>query len=253
MSDQTPGPDGIQTILFDLDGTLRHSRPSYNDEALDMAIRLGAQDGAERRHRALRWVHYYWANSPEVQRDFKAFQKYDAFMSNYVRRFLLAFDCPETQAAALAPQIAQHLAENHAAEDWVEPSTPDALAALQVAGYRLGVVSNRHKPYHEQLETLGLLRFFEFTLAAGEVNSWKPDGVIFAEALARADSRAAHTLYVGDNYYADVVGARNAGLHAVLLDPNGLFPDADCPVITSLEALNNLEELLDLKPGVTTL
>jgi len=38
-------------------------------------------------------------------------------------------------------------------------------------------------------------------------------------------SRAAH---VGDFYHIDVVGARAAGLHAVLLDPAGLYSDADC-------------------------
>ena len=229
--------DNIRAILFDLDGTLRHSRPSYNDAALDIAIELGARDGAERRRRALRWVHYYWANSPEVQGDFEAFQEHDAFMTNYVRRFLVAFDCSDDRAADLASRIFQHMAATHAPEHWVEPVTPDVLATLRAEGYTLGVVSNRHKPYHELLETLGLREYFEFTLAAGEVNSWKPDGGIFEEALARADSRGPCTLYIGDNYYADVVGARDAGLRPVLLDLDGLFPDADCPVIASLGEL----------------
>jgi FMN phosphatase YigB (HAD superfamily) len=41
------------------------------------------------------------------------------------------------------------------------------------------------------------------------------------------------TLYIGDNYFADVVGARRAGLRPVLYDPKGLFHEPGCPVIAS--------------------
>jgi FMN phosphatase YigB (HAD superfamily) len=42
---------------------------------------------------------------------------------------------------------------------------------------------------------------------------------------------------VGDNYFADVVGARRAGLQPVLYDPRALYPEADCPIITSFDQL----------------
>jgi FMN phosphatase YigB (HAD superfamily) len=48
---------------------------------------------------------------------------------------------------------------------------------------------------------------------------------------------------VGDNYWADVVGARRAGVTPVLLDPQGLFPEADCLV------LDELDDLLAWLPG----
>jgi FMN phosphatase YigB (HAD superfamily) len=55
--------------------------------------------------------------------------------------------------------------------------------------------------------------------------------VIFNQALELLGSQPAQTLYVGDNYYADVIGARAAGLTPVLIDPNAIFPEADCAVI----------------------
>ena len=45
------------------------------------------------------------------------------------------------------------------------------------------------------------------------------------------------TLYIGDNYFADVVGARNAGLAPLLYDPRGIFPEADCARMTSFTEL----------------
>jgi ribonucleotide monophosphatase NagD (HAD superfamily) len=47
---------------------------------------------------------------------------------------------------------------------------------------------------------------------------------------------------VGDNYYADVVGARQAGLEPVLLDVNGLFAEPDCLVIQAHSQLFALLE-----------
>jgi FMN phosphatase YigB (HAD superfamily) len=41
-------------------------------------------------------------------------------------------------------------------------------------------------------------------------------------------------VYIGDNYFADVVGARNAGIEPILIDPVNLFPEANCTVIGSL-------------------
>jgi FMN phosphatase YigB (HAD superfamily) len=45
---------------------------------------------------------------------------------------------------------------------------------------------------------------------------------------------------VGDNYYADVIGAQRAGLPAVLVDAEDIFPEADCSVINEIGQLTGL-------------
>jgi FMN phosphatase YigB (HAD superfamily) len=47
-------------------------------------------------------------------------------------------------------------------------------------------------------------------------------------------------MYVGDNYYADVVGARAAGLRPILYDPLGIFPEPDCESIRSFDELKSI-------------
>lgn len=49
-------------------------------------------------------------------------------------------------------------------------------------------------------------------------------------------------MHVGDGYELDVVGARSAGMRAVLLNRSGKLPSGDCETIKSLLALL---ELLD--------
>ena len=49
--------NGIQAVLFDLDGTLRHSRPSYNHATFDLAAEFGVEGSDDTRRDALRWAH----------------------------------------------------------------------------------------------------------------------------------------------------------------------------------------------------
>lgn len=234
-------PNGIKSILFDLDGTLRHHLPSGGEVFTNYAIALGLPIDTEDRTRAARWEHYYFANSHEIKADSKKFnsQKFenDSFWVNFGRRRLIAMGCSPMRAAELAPQFSAHMAEHYKPEVHVPEEARVLLANLKDAGYILGVVSNRDKPFGEQLEEMGLRGYFHFMLAGGEVNSFKPDRAIFEEAVKRAGTSVLETMYVGDNYFADVVGSRRAGLRPVLYDPIRLFSEAECAVITAFDQL----------------
>ena len=57
-------------------------------------------------------------------------------------------------------------------------------------------------------------------------------------ALARAGTEASETVYVGDQYQIDVVGARRVGITPVLIDRDDISPQvSDCPRIRSLAEL----------------
>jgi putative hydrolase of the HAD superfamily len=51
---------------------------------------------------------------------------------------------------------------------------------------------------------------------------------------------AERTAYVGDIYRVDVLGARAAGLRAVLLDPHGVHMEKPCERVASLGELPSL-------------
>jgi putative hydrolase of the HAD superfamily len=81
-------------------------------------------------------------------------------------------------------------------------------------------------------------------MAGGEVDSYKPEPGIFEHALQRGNVTAQETIYIGDNYFADVVGARRAGLRPVLYDPQGVFPGADCTTIKSFDELKSILKVI---------
>jgi HAD superfamily hydrolase (TIGR01509 family) len=119
----------------------------------------------------------------------------------------------------------------------VMPGVPQALGRLQRQGLTLAVVSNSDGTCAKSLAEAGLLRYMNFVIDSAEVGVEKPDPRIFEIAVARGGADPRRTLYVGDLYHADVVGARGAGLHALLLDPHGDWPPLDCDRAPDLSAV----------------
>lgn len=225
----------IKAIFFDLDGTLRFNNPSGRELFADEAARLGVVTTPEDRLRATRWEHYYFATSPEIKLDVEAFPESKAFWVNYSRRLLRTLGATDEQAERMAPVLEAYMEQHNVRdrEDLLMPGVCETLQVLKEMGIILAVVSNRGEPYGEYLVQLGLADYFHFSVCAGEVKSWKPDRIIFDHALKIAGVQAEETIYVGDNYYADVLGARNAGLQPVLIDADGIFEEPGCPVVCS--------------------
>ncbi len=119
------------------------------------------------------------------------------------------------------------------------PEATDVLVELRKRGYRLGVVSNWDSRLLLLCRGLGLAAHVDFILASAATGMEKPDRRIFEVALSRARVSPERAVHVGDDYRADVLGARGAGIDAILIDRDGLAP---MPVST----IHSLRELLDL-------
>ena len=73
-----------------------------------------------------------------------------------------------------------------------------------------------------------------FVIDSAVVGVEKPDPRIFELAVRQAGVAAHEAAYVGDLYSVDVLGARAAGLHPILLDPRGFWGPRDCIVARDL-------------------
>lgn len=119
------------------------------------------------------------------------------------------------------------------------PEAVRILKDLRRAGYRLGVISNASHALPETLRKVGLAGFFDTVTYSFDVGAEKPDVRIFRRAVAQASAKEERCVHVGDSFEADYLGARRAGLHAILLQRHGEPPNP-CPLIRSLEDLRDL-------------
>jgi putative hydrolase of the HAD superfamily len=156
---------------------------------------------------------------------------------SYFATMLAALGVPEPD---VLPALAVLEADNRAKSLWrvVEPGTADVLAELRRRGLTLAVISNSDGRIAADLDAAGLGAHFAFVLDSSVVGIEKPDVRIFEMALARLAIPPADAAYVGDVYAIDVLGARRAGIEAVLMDPLARY-DAprDCPRIRNLADL----------------
>jgi putative hydrolase of the HAD superfamily len=119
----------------------------------------------------------------------------------------------------------------------VPADVPGTLAHLQALGFGLAVVSNANGTVRERLRLLGLGRFFPIVVDSHEEKIEKPDPRVFLPALKALGVSPDRALYVGDLFHIDVLGARAAGINAVLLDRDDLRSHVDVPRIRTLAEL----------------
>ena len=115
-----------------------------------------------------------------------------------------------------------------------DPEAAAALGRVKRAGLVAGVISNSNGSVRSILEAAGLARYLDFVLDSSVVGVEKPDPRIFELALQEAGVAPSEAIYVGDLYSVDVLGARGAGIDAILLDPGELWGPRDCRVARGL-------------------
>jgi putative hydrolase of the HAD superfamily len=111
-----------------------------------------------------------------------------------------------------------------------------ALDELKNKGLILGLISNVEQDMTKTLSRLKLPDWLTVIVTSQDAGAGKPRPEIFRYALKKGGIKATEAIYVGDQYQVDVVGARGAGMKAILIDRGDYYRDVtDCPRIKSLE------------------
>lgn len=117
------------------------------------------------------------------------------------------------------------------------PDVLPTLRSLREWDKTLAVVSNWDPALPTLLTELGLTEFFAFILPSAEVGVEKPNERIFRLALQRVGLRPEEVVHIGDQYEADVIGARAVGITPILLDRKG---NARCQGVICISSLTEL-------------
>jgi putative hydrolase of the HAD superfamily len=230
MSTDVGGMEGVTHVFLDVGGTILRSEPSPAEIFQRALAARGHPIERESVARLLRTPETIVALirplAPERMVDF-----YRAINARLVEHLGFASD------EAMLDEIHEQFA---APVTWRPfPEAPASLRGLRDAGYRLGVISNASHDLPEILRSAGLARYFDTLTYSADVGAEKPHARIFHRALAQSGAEASKAVHVGDQYEADYLGARNAGLHAVLVTRER-EPPAPCPHVRTLADLRDL-------------
>lgn len=119
--------------------------------------------------------------------------------------------------------------------------TFEILDYLKEKGYLLHVVSNGfHEVTNRKVEKSGLKKYFETVVSAEDAHAMKPNEKIFEFSLNLTNAQKFESIFIGDDWIADVKGAQNFGMEVIFFDilkenktENGL------KVIQNLEEIRN--------------
>jgi len=212
----------IHAILFDLVGTLTE----------ETSVLLNTQQGyyglqVKAIHQSLEkdgifvdWPsfrdQYEKIRNQQKERSKETLREYD--MCKRVSDTLSFFNHSVSSASEIIAKAVDAYMNIYIKTLKIEESTCDLLRSLS-AEYELGLVTNFAYPpgAHRILDHFAIRPFFRAILISGEVGWKKPSPHIFDIALTRLSVKPEKAAFVGDDYEADIVGAKNVGMKTVFL------------------------------------
>jgi putative hydrolase of the HAD superfamily len=211
----------ISAVLFDFGDTLV-TLPIQREElfvraAESIGVALGL-DAVRRAYQTVDFHKKYSSVKAQVRAQFYA--EYNALLCEALGI--------SSHYETLLPAVTREFA---ACPKWVLfDDVSDVLSRLRELQVPLGLVANWDSNLGDVAARLEIRDYFSVVVASQAVGCEKPDPEIFRVAAQQLEltTLPEKTLYIGNEYKADVVGARAAGLTPVLIDRNDLYPHADC-------------------------
>ncbi len=106
--------------------------------------------------------------------------------------------------------------------------------------YRISVISNADGKIEDVLARCNIADCFRTITDSGLVGYEKPHPEIFRQALQKMNAAPEESLYVGDVYSVDYLGATGAGMQAVLMDVPGAYHEKGVPRVEDLQQLQSM-------------
>jgi HAD superfamily hydrolase (TIGR01549 family) len=227
----------IKAICFDFFNTLTYYQPSRERVYIDACKKYGLVLDPIMLSKSLAKADIYWRDQNKQMRSSRmaALKKFP-FLLEYITRVVNGSGVRINKFIAL--DILLHMAKikwKFVVFDDVIPN----LKELKQRGYITGIISNVDRDFQSSFGSMEFMQYIDFHLTSLEAGCDKPAAGIFELALKKAGVEADEAIYIGDQYEQDVLGARNAGMQAILIDRNNLFADIqDCPRIQSLDQVS---------------
>ena len=142
------------------------------------------------------------------------------------------------EADAIRDQLVAGI-QNSGNWDTIRPGTAEQLHEIGER-YRIAVISNADGKITDVLQKCGIANCFRTITDSGLVGYEKPHPEIFRQALKSMNAAPDESLYVGDVYSVDYLGATGAGMQALLMDIPGAYRDKEVPRVESLAELQKV-------------
>ena len=222
-----------KAIFFDLGGTLIYPDHLRIKKVFSQQSKLEADDEKwfSAIHHATKMLDQEYHKTPKAELEW-----WSAYFKHY-----LSFLFPDHKFADIfLSKFVKALKKEHLKKNlWAEMADNclETLERLKQADKRMAIISNSDGQVMNQLREHSLDKYFEVVLDSHIVGVSKPQAAIFLIALQKTALSPKEVLYVGDFFNVDIIGAANARIDGLLIDPENLREKVTRNRIASLKEL----------------
>ncbi len=223
----------INHIFFDLDHTLWDFETNSDKTFSYIFERNGIPMDLERFTDTYRPINKkYWKLFRE-EKVTKADLRYKRLKEAFDA---LNFDASDELIHTLSEEYIAYLSGNNALFE----NALDVLTYLEQK-YKLHIITNGFEEVQfKKLKNSKLLPFFDQVVTSENVGVKKPDPRIFHYAMEVAGASSQESMMIGDNFEADILGAKNVGMRTIFCEFNGEIATEE------VISIRNLIELKDI-------
>ena len=229
--------ENIKHIFFDLDNTLWDYRRNAKITLVKLYEEFQIKDTYGYSFEEF-YPHYYESNE-QLWADYR-----DGKLTKEqlrARRFPEAFANMGIPTADFAMEYEQRFVDEVTTSNNVVEGTEEILKYLH-GKYQLHILSNGFEEVtHQKINGCLIKDYMETITTAEEAGAPKPDAKAFLTAIGKSDARIENSVYIGDDWIADMVGAHRLGMQAIFFNPlneNHMWVE-EIPVIHKLTELKN--------------
>ncbi len=241
----------IQAVAFDVNGTLVKILADDDEERIfRAAAHFLTYQGIDLHRHELRDLYFQIMKeqlraSPEKYPEFDATGIWRSVIEDHGTDFTRALPAGKLRQMPLfLAEICRGISRRQLG---LYPYVCEVLDILRER-YRLAIVTDAQSAYaRAELHKVGLLGYFDPIIVSGDRGYRKPDRRLFQFALDGMAATAGNTMYVGNDMYRDIYGAREAGLTTVMFDSDqGAKTYRDCVPDYTITDFRDLLQILGL-------
>lgn len=147
----------------------------------------------------------------------------------------LSFSAEDTLINTLSEEYIEYLSSY----GYLFQHTLEILQYLKPS-YKLHIITNGFEEVqHKKMQSSNIINFFTHIVNSEMVGVKKPNPKIFEFALEKAQVVPKKSIMIGDNLEADILGAKNMGMHVLHFNSNNEETHNHSEIINSLAEIKN--------------
>jgi putative hydrolase of the HAD superfamily len=241
----------IRAVAFDVNGTLVRI---LTEDGMEQIFRAAAHfltyQGIDLHRHQVRELYFrimqeQQRTSPEQHPEFDAVEIWRTIIDEHTTDFTRTLPAEKLEQMPLfLTEMSRGISRRRLQ---LYPHVREVLDILRER-YPLALVTDAQTAYAPgELHKVGLLDYFEPIVVSGDHGYRKPDRRLFHIALDRLGVASENALYVGNDMYRDIFGAREAGMWTVMFDSDqGRKTHVDCMPDYTITDFRDLFKILEM-------